>query len=198
MIYLPKAFERYLSALRLYVQMSVLNGGGVKELSQLKKISLAEAFYYKNERSPIDIIKLANSLLGAAVIILMQRGAQLSVFFSGSGAYLINRRLYIALLSELAVKTKSGGKITVFAENKNIIIKAARLEPSEVLPRLIKAMKGFYLFERVSDTLLIIIPAEKTGLAAETVENEWCYILDRFSPVNIWLLNAKSGDAPQY
>ena len=198
MIYLPKAFERYLSALRLYVQMSVLNGGGVKELSQLKKISLAEAFYYKNERSPIDIIKLANSLLGAAVIILMQRGAQLSVFFSGSGVYLINRRLYIALLSELAVKTKNSGKITVFAENKNIIIKAARLEPSEVLPRLIKAMKGFYLFERVSDTLLIIIPAEKTGLAAETVENEWCYILDRFSPVNIWLLNAKSGDAPQY
>ena len=70
MIYLPKTFDRYLSALRLYVQISVLKGGGVKQLSQLKKIGLAEAFYYRNELSPINIIKLSNSLLGAAVIIL--------------------------------------------------------------------------------------------------------------------------------
>ena len=43
MIYLPKTFERYLSALRLYVQMSVLKDrDGAKHLAQLKKISLAE------------------------------------------------------------------------------------------------------------------------------------------------------------
>lgn len=192
MIYLPKAFERYLSALRLYVQMSVLRGGGTKQLSQLKKINLAEAFYYKNERSPIDIIKLSNSLLGAAVILLMQRGIRLSAVFSGGGVYLINRRLFTALLSELAANTKNGGKIAVSAQGKQIIIKAAGIQRSETLPRLIKSMNGFFLFERVTDTLLTVIPTEKTRLKAETVENEWCYILDRFSPVNIWLLNARS------
>lgn len=192
MIYLPKAFERYLSALRLYVQMSVLRGGGTKQLTQLKKINLAEAFYYKNERSPIEIIKLSNSLLGAAVILLMQRGIRLSAVFSGGGVYLINRRLFTALLSELAANTINGGKIAVSAQGKRIIIKAAGIQRSETLPRLIKAMNGFFLFERVSDTLLTVIPTEKTRLKAETVENEWCYILDRFSPVNIWLLNARS------
>ena len=63
MIYLPKTFERYLSALRLYVQMSVLKDrDGAKHLAQLKKISLAEALYFKEERSPVDIIKLTNCL----------------------------------------------------------------------------------------------------------------------------------------
>ena len=192
MIYLPKAFERYLSALRLYVQMSVLKGGGAKQLSQLKKISLAEAFYFKDECSPVDIIKLSNSLLGAAVIILMQRGISLSAFFSGGGVYLINRRLFSALLSELASSTENGGEISLSAQGGRIIIKAAGTQRSEVMPRLIKAMKGFLLFERIKSRLLIVIPSEKTDLPSQKIENEWCYILDRFSPVNIWLLNLKN------
>ena len=196
MIYLPKTFERYLSALRLYVQISVLKGGGVKQLSQLKKIGLAEAFYYRNELSPINIIKLSNSLLGAAVIILMQRGIKLSSAFSGEGVYLISRRLYTALLSELVTLIEDDGVIKVSIKKKNILIKAEGVRCSDILPRLIDALRGFYLFERVSNNLLIIIPAEKTDLKAEITENEWCYILDRFSPVNVWLLNETDGKNP--
>ena len=193
MIYLPKTFERYLSALRLYVQISVLKGGGVKQLSQLKKIGLAEAFYYRNELSPVNIIKLSNSLLGAAVIILMQRGIQLFSSFSGDGVQLISRRLYTALLSELVFLSRDGSEIKVSTEYKKVIIKATGVAESHILLRLIKALKGFFLFERVTDALLIIIPTEPTDLKAEGVENEWCYILDRFSPVNIWLLNEMNG-----
>lgn len=193
MIFLPKAFERYLSALRLYVQMSVLRGGeGAKHLAQLRKISLAEAFYFKEERSPVDIIKLSNSLLGAAVIILLQRGKELSIKFSGGGVYLINRRLFSALLCELAQSSQNGCKISVSAEGKGVIIKAAQTQRSEVLARLIKAMDGFFLYERVKNNLLIFIPSKKTRLSSQKIENEWCYILDRFSPVNIWLLNLRN------
>ncbi|MEE1238515.1 MAG: hypothetical protein UHO61_01150 [Acutalibacteraceae bacterium] len=191
MIYLPKTFERYLSALRLYVQMSVLKGGVVKQLSQLKTITLAEAFYYKNELSPIDIVKLSNSLLGSAVIILMQRGIKISASFSGNGVYLINRKLYTSLLSELISVSCNNSKIKITAEEKSIIIKAEGIRRSDLLPRLIKALKGYFIFERLSGGLLITIPTKKANLKAEAVENEWCYILDRFSPINIWLLNAK-------
>ena len=193
MIYLPKAFERYLSALRLYVQMSVLKGrDGAKHLAQLKKISLAEALYFKAERSPVDIIKLSNCLLGAAVIILLQRGKELSLNLSGGGVFLINRRLFSLLLSELAAKAENGCKISVSTQSKGIIIKAARLERSSLLSRLIKAMDGFFLCERVKNSLFIFIPSEKSRLPSQKIENEWCYILDRFSPVNIWLLNLRN------
>ncbi|MGN0492170.1 MAG: hypothetical protein ACI4F7_00855 [Acutalibacteraceae bacterium] len=193
MIFLPKAFERYLSALRLYVQMSVLKkGGGAKQLAQLKTISLAEAFYFKNERCPVDIIKLTNSLMGAAVIILLQREIRLSLKLLGGGVYLVNRRLFSALLSELAAKAENGCEISVSVQSNAVIIKAAQLERSDVLPRLIKAMNGFFLYERVKNTLLIFIPCEKTRLPSQKIENEWCYILDRFSPVNIWLLNQRN------
>ncbi len=193
MIYLPKAFERYISALRLYVQMSVLRGGSsLKHLRQLKKISVAEALYLKDERSPVDIISLSNSLLGSAVIILLQRGIRLSVSLSGDGVYAVNRRLYTALLHELATGfTENGCKISIKAEKNRFIIKAGGCRELGLLARLIKSMNGFFLYERVKNTVIISIPAEKTQLKAEPVENEWCYLLDRFSPVNIWFLNIR-------
>lgn len=194
MIYLPKTFERYLSALRLYVQMSVLKDSGVKQLSQLKLINLAEAFYYKKEKTPTDIIKLSNSLLGAAVIMLMQRGIRLFTSFSGDGVQLISKRLYTAFLSELIYLSHDGSEITVSTEYGNVIIKATGVGTSDILLRLINALEGFFLFERVSGKWLIAIPTEPTELKADAVENEWCYILDRFSPINIWLLNTKKDN----
>lgn len=194
MIYLPKTFERYLSALRLYVQMSVLKDSGVKQLSQLKLINLAEAFYYKNEKTPTDIIKLSNSLLGAAVIMLMQRGIRLFTSFSGDGVQLISKRLYTAFLSELIYLSHDGSEIKVSTEYGNVIIKATGVGTSDILLRLINALEGFFLFERVSGKWLIAIPTEPTELKADAVENEWCYILDRFSPINIWLLNTKKDN----
>ncbi len=194
MIYLPKTFERYLSALRLYVQMSVLKDSGVKQLSQLKLINLAEAFYYKKEKTPTDIIKLSNSLLGAAVIMLMQRGIRLFTSFSGDGVQLISKRLYTAFLSELIYLSHDGSEIKVSTEYGNVIIKATGVGTSDILLRLINALEGFFLFERVSGKWLIAIPSEPTELKADAVENEWCYILDRFSPINIWLLNTKKDN----
>ena len=194
MIYLPKTFERYLSALRLYVQMSVMKDSGVKQLSQLKLINLAEAFYYKKEKTPTDIIKLSNSLLGAAVIMLMQRGIRLFTSFSGDGVQLISKRLYTAFLSELIYLSHDGSEIKVSTEYGNVIIKATGVGTSDILLRLINALEGFFLFERVSGKWLIAIPTEPTELKADAVENEWCYILDRFSPINIWLLNTKKDN----
>ena len=194
MIYLPKTFERYLSALRLYVQMSLLKDSGVKQLSQLKLINLAEAFYYKKEKTPTDIIKLSNSLLGAAVIMLMQRGIRLFTSFSGDGVQLISKRLYTAFLSELIYLSHDGSEIKVSTEYGNVIIKATGVGTSDILLRLINALEGFFLFERVSGKWLIAIPTEPTELKADAVENEWCYILDRFSPINIWLLNTKKDN----
>ena len=194
MIYLPKTFERYLSALRLYVQMSVLKDSGVKQLSQLKLINLAEAFYHKKEKTPTDIIKLSNSLLGAAVIMLMQRGIRLFTSFSGDGVQLISKRLYTAFLSELIYLSHDGSEIKVSTEYGNVIIKATGVGTSDILLRLINALEGFFLFERVSGKWLIAIPTEPTELKADAVENEWCYILDRFSPINIWLLNTKKDN----
>ena len=196
MIYLPKAFERYISSLRLYVQMSVLRGGNnIKRLSQLKKISLAEAFYLKEERSAMDIIKLSNSVLGAAIIIMLQRGIKISVILAGKGVYLVNRRLYTALLTELAGSFEAGeNKIFIGIKSSRLTIKADGCRRSGLLCRLIKILGGVYFTQNSGRKLIISIPLKKPRLEPETVENEWCYILDRFSPVNIWLLQVTGDD----
>lgn len=193
MIFLPKSFERYAASLRLYLQISVLRGGaGTKHLKMLKTINRAEAIYYKSESSPVDIIKLANSLLGAAVIVMLQRGKRLAATFSGKGVYLINQKLYTALLMELASLNNGNMEINIKADNFRAVIKASGCIGLGKLPKIIRAMKGTYFHKLSGNKLIINIPCEKTELAPEPVENEWCYILDRFSPVNVYLENVKN------
>lgn len=193
MIFLPKSFERYAASLRLYLQISVLRDGEKsKHLKMLKRINRAEALYYKAESSPVDIIKLANSLLGAAIIVMLQRGKRLAASFSGKGVYLINKKLYTALLMELASLNSGNMEISITAENCRAVIKAYGTQSLGKLAIIIKAMKGTYFRHSNGNKLIINIPCEKTELDPQPVENEWCYILDRFSPVNVYLENVNN------
>ncbi len=192
MIFLPNAFERYFSALRLYVQISVLRGGtSRKRLAQLKKISLAEAFYYRNSVCALDINEFCGSLLGAAVIIMLQKNVKTSVSFSGGGVFLLNRKILTAVLMELA-SNYSGkhNKILILSKAGSVSIKSDGFTLSATLERLVKAAGGFCLKENKKKRSVIVLPAKKTAETPECVENEWCQILDRFSPVNIWFSKA--------
>lgn len=192
MIFLPNAFERYFSALRLYVQISVLRGGNSrKRLNQLKKISLAEAFYYRNSVCALDINKFCGSLLGAAVIIMLQKNVKTSVSFSGGGVFLLNRKIFTAVLMELASNYgEKNNKILIFSGAGTVTLQSEGFTLSATLERLVKAAGGFCLKENKKKRSVIVLPAKKTAETPECVENEWCQILDRFSPVNIWFSKA--------
>lgn len=192
MIFLPNAFERYFSALRLYVQISVLRGGNSrKRLNQLKKISLAEAFYYRNSVCALDINKFCGSLLGAAVIIMLQKNVKTSVSFSGGGVFLLNRKIFTAVLMELASNYgEKNNKILIFSGAGTVTLQSEGFTLSATLERLVKAAGGFCLKENKKKRSVIVLPAKRTAETPECVENEWCQILDRFSPVNIWFSKA--------
>ena len=192
MIFLPNAFERYFSALRLYVQISVLRGGNSrKHLAQLKKISLAEAFYYRNSVCALDINKFCGSLLGAAVIIMLQKNVKTSVSFSGGGVFLLNRKIFTAVLMELASNYgEKNNKILIFSGAGTVTLQSEGFTLSATLERLVKAAGGFCLKENKKKRSVIVLPAKRTAETPECVENEWCQILDRFSPVNIWFSKA--------
>lgn len=185
MIYLPRPRERYLAALRLHIQKSVLRGE--KNLAQLKKIMLCEALLSKNDRSPLDITKYSDSLLGAAVIILLQRGRRLSVRLSGSGVFLINRRLFTSLLLTAADNCGKSGDIFISAEENGIIIKLKGITQSGIYKTLVSALGGVLLKTVGGESALIALPAERTARKSESFQNEWGLLLDGFSPVNVFL-----------
>lgn len=190
MIYLPKPHERYLAALRLYIQKSVLRGGNTeKRLLQLKKIMLCEAILSKGDKEPLNIQKYSDSLLGAAVIILLQRGKRLSVRLSGGGAFLINRRLFTSLLLTAADNCGKSGDIFILAEEKRIVIKFKGISISGIYKTLADALGGTLLKTVRGDRAIIALPAEKTAEKPRGFQNEWSQLLDRFSPVNVFLLH---------
>lgn len=193
MIYLPRPRERYLAALRLHIQKNVLRDEkSEKNLRQLKKIMLCEALVSKNEKSPLDITKYSDSLLGAAVIILLQSGRRLSVRLSGGGVFLINRRLYTSLLLTAANNCGKSGEIFISAQENRVIVKLKGISQSGIYAKLVNALDGTLLKTARGDRAVIALPAEKTEQKPESFQNEWGLLLDRFSPVNVFLKRRQS------
>lgn len=186
MMFSPNQVQRYTSALRLYIQHSILRRGiNASHTAQLKKITLAEALASKAEFSPVNINELSDSLLGTAQILLMQRSESLKVILKGGGVFLINRQLYTALILELVVC--GSDRIMIDSRSPYTVIKARGLYKYGNLPKLIKAMSGDYLAETKNGAVIIRFPSTETSLKPKKAENEWYYLLDSFSPVNLWL-----------
>ena len=178
MIFFPNRVQRYTSALRLYIQHSVLQKGlSRSHTAQLKKITLAEALASKNE--------LSDSLLGTAQILMLKNAEPLKVELDGGGVFLINKQLYTALVLELV--DCGCEKLAVISRSPNTVIKARRLCKYGNLPKIVKAMSGDLMVETKSGAAIIRFPSPSTTLKAKKTENEWYYLLDSFSPVNIWL-----------
>lgn len=189
MIYLPKPRERYLAALRLHIQRGVLSGRNTEKLLlQLKKIMLCEAMSQEGENAPLDILKYADSLLGAAIIILLQRGKRLSVGLSGDGAFLINRKALTALLLLSADNCTADGSILISADKNTINIRLAGIGLYNTQKLLIKRLGGTFYKAVCEDKAIITLPAEGTDEKPEVLQNEWELLSDKFSAVNIFLM----------
>ena len=189
MIYLSKLRERYLAALRLHIQRGILRGRNTEKLLlQLKKIMLCEAMSSEGENSPLDILKYADSLLGAAIIILLQRGKRLSVGLSGGGAFLINRKALTALLLLSADNCTEDGSILISADKNTVTIHLAGIVLYNTQKLLIRRLGGTFYKAVREDKAIITLPAEETDEKPTALQNEWELLSDKFSAVNIFLM----------
>ena len=189
MIYLPKPRERYLAALRLHIQRGILNGRNTEKLLlQLKKIMLCEAMSPEGENSPLDILKYADSLLGAAIIILLQRGKRLSVGLSGGGVFLINRKALTALLLLSADNCTEDSSILISADKNTVTIHLAGIVLYNTQKLLIRRLGGTFYKAVCEDKAIITLPAEGTDEKPTALQNEWELLSDKFSAVNIFLM----------
>ena len=189
MIYLSKLRERYLAALRLHIQRGILRGRNTEKLLlQLKKIMLCEAMSPEGENSPLDILKYADSLLGAAIIILLQRGKRLSVGLSGGGVFLINRKALTALLLLSADNCTEDGSILISADKNTVTIHLAGIVLYNTQKLLIRRLGGTFYKAVREDKAIITLPAEETDEKPTALQNEWELLSDKFSAVNIFLM----------
>lgn len=183
MIFLPNKFERYTSALRNYIHLSAIKQGITqRHLRLLSKIYAAEALFGRENVLPTDIKCLSENLLLAAQLYFLESGQVFHFKAKRTGNFLINPKLYTALLLSLCKKST---KAEVFTEKEKIIIKGVGFNP--YCKRFIKALNGGFIYERKTEALLIWLPAERTDKKAIETEKEWEFYLNPFSPVNIFL-----------
>ena len=126
--------------------------------------------------------------MGAAIIILLQRGKRLSVGLSGGGAFLINRKALTALLLLSADNCTADGSILISADKNTINIHLAGIVLYNTQKLLIRRLGGTFYKAVREDKAIITLPAEETDEKPTALQNEWELLSDKFSAVNIFLM----------
>ncbi|MBR7133882.1 MAG: hypothetical protein IKD04_10175 [Clostridia bacterium] len=149
----------------------------------MKKITLAQAVFAKRCPEPVDISELSSGLLQAAYIKLLEKGRRFSFSVSVSEVFLIDKKGFEALLLLLCC---SAEKIFVYSHRGKIAIKARAAELDACRP-LIDVLKITAFKELKTNTSILIIPATKTEKKPIKECDVSDYIIDPFSPVNVFL-----------
>ena len=181
MIVLPNSTERYLSALRIYVSLSVLKHGlQARHLKMLKKIYTAEAYLNRNSFLSVDIYKLSTNLFRAAKAIAPNFNFKVA---HSSNRY-INKAIFTLFLLKISLLSS---KCEISFTKESIVVKSD-ISPGP-LSAFLSAMGGYSLYEIHRNRSLLIIPAPKTDKPSVYIESEWELIFDKFSLVNIFFTN---------
>ncbi len=185
MTVLPNSFGRYTAALRILTSLLILKQGlNKKYLKNLSKIYTAESYFHKNFYEPVNIEKLALSLLCAVAIIKFKQNKNFSFEVTTDKNFLINKNIFTVLILNLC---KDCEQIYIHTSENQIII-GFKGNHKKSLSALRKT-KGFYFYSLKTKSGKIIIPAEETLEKSVNFPSEWENIFDRFSPVNLFFEN---------
>ncbi len=184
MINLPNKFERYTAALRNYLQIkSIKSGFDKKYIKNLKKIYIAESILCPDDELPINMNIYLYKLLTAVHIAKTEKNIPFQFKLSISGTFILKTKIFTALLLTLI-----NFSFIEISYHKGYIKITVPNKISNKTHYLIKRLKGNCFFEIKQRKTLIIIPAVSTDKkpvkTEESVEN---YILNPFSPVNIFI-----------
>lgn len=178
MIILPNNLERYISALRIYISISILKEGlKPKHLENLRKLYTIEAVLNKNFSSAVNISDFCLNLLQAVKDIKPSFNFKIK----SDGNYYINKKLFTVLLLTLCKEVEN---IKIETTKSHILITVPSKTKSSLF--CLKKLKGYFLCEIKSNRFLFLIPCQKTSEKPKKTETEWEYLFDQFSPLNIF------------
>lgn len=181
MIVLPNSFERYLSALRIFVSLSILKRGlKPQHLENLKKIYCAEALYNKILVQSVDINKLCTNLFSAVNTINPDFKFSCRI----DGNFYVNKNLFTLFLLYVS---KISNTVSVSGNEAFLTVKFPKHNNASLL--FLSALGGYEIREIKQNSTLALIPSGESTEASVYIESEWENIFDQFSIVNIFFKN---------
>ena len=88
----------------------------------------------------------------------------------------------------LADSCGENGNIFIFSEGSRITVRLKGIRLCRLHKTLVNALEGVLLKAVNEDRAIISLPVRETNQKPESFLNEWALLLDKFSPVNIFLM----------
>lgn len=194
MQFLPKTHERYRAALRMYMQSQLLRHGINDDIrKRLATLFYTDVMLSAKHLVPTEPIIFADRLLGAAEMRLMRNGGSLSVLLSGGGYIYEDRKLLAALLlrSALCALENKAGELRVCFIGQRLTV-SFKGKTDKMLDLIIKRLYGTVFRILPDNVTTVFIKYRSPAKYTEPIADEWEYLLDPLSLVNILLSDDES------
>ncbi len=185
MRFCPEKKQRYMCALRNFLQSRIMKNGYLEKYRcALKKIYLYEATAFSPDFTRgCDLRRLTDSLFGAAVLRLLSEGKVVSTFLCGRGEFYINVRLYEIALCIVFNHAENGSTVRFFATDHGVVISLSGGKKIRVSKNKLGAVTVYLLPD--GDSAFFIPLMRKRGEIS--IKNETEYLFDRYSVLNVFL-----------
>ncbi len=187
MPFYPQKSERYLCALRNFLQRKIAKNGYMPQhVKMLKKIYLCEAVFYNSDfYRGCDLYRLTDYLFGATVLRFLREGKELSSTLSGNGEFLVNFRLYEIAVCELLSFAQNGSAVRFFATDRGVVLALSKASKKPVITSA--AHLGASLFRLFPKGEFALFLPLLRGRGEYKIKNETEYLYDRYSVLNVFL-----------
>lgn len=184
MIFLPNKFERYTAALRAAIHNSAAKHGKTdKQLSALRKIYIAEAAYFKNEKRPVNSRELCSVLLKAVYIKKLERDEYFEFELKPVRNCLINPKFIIAVLLTVCRYSESV-RVVDFDGNIKIEYKS---DSSDIIAKELKHFGVTAVSVVGSRTGAVLLFCDITAKPTEHYFADFSELTAPFSPIDIFI-----------
>ena len=187
MTFYPRKNERYLCALRNFLQRKISANGFLPQYSKmLKKIYLCEAVLYADENvGAYDLLSVTDCIFGAAVLKFLKKGKTVTSTLSGNGEFSVNLRLYEMTVCELLSFAQNGSAVRFLAVNRGVVITLSMACQKPVINTL--RFLGADLYRLLpNNEFAVFIPLSRDRCELKN-KSETEYLYDRYSVLNVFL-----------
>lgn len=189
MEFLPKSYERYSAALRVYLQNRYLKDNGNNfPYRFLRRVLIFEILTTQKQNTPTALSSFCDNVISSAQIELMKKGYFFECEIMGDAISTIDRRALTAILCEFALKcakNKTTLKIIINKDKLCLIFKG--LKPTSTLSRLLNYVNAVKFYVQSEQKNAVYISLESTELTPVPHKKIWQYINDPLSPIKAYL-----------
>lgn len=189
MDFLPKSYERYSAAMRVYLQNRYLKEDKKDiALKYLRRVLIFEILASPKQSTSTALSSFCDNVISAAQLELMQKDCFFESKITGNAVLNVDRRIITAILCNCClISAKNKTALQIIIKDNGLYLIFCGDKPSGHFLRLLQYANGIRFYIKKERKNAVYLRLEKSKTEPLTHKEIWQYLYDPLSPIKAYL-----------